>query len=130
MSLSKAVISGIVVRDAEKRFTNDGLAILNFTMNIDKSNDTLLRVFMYGDAAEKAESKIKKGTVVTCEGRLQTNSYKDSNGEDKKVVELYARSYDISGEVDINMDANAPVDMDYLPDEVPDELIGDDEIPF
>ena len=131
MSLSKAVISGVVVRDAEKRFTDNNLAILNFTMNIDKSNDTLLRVFMFGEAAEKAEAKIKKGTVVTCEGRLQTNSYKDANGEEKKVVELHARSYDISGEADISGGESVPpIDMDYLPDEAPDELIGDEEIPF
>lgn len=129
MSVSKAVISGIAVRDAEKRFTSNDLAILNFTMNINEADETLLRVIMMGKLAENAESLIKKGSKVTVEGRLQTNSFKDANGEDKKIVELIAQSFDVAGKVDVIASAAAS-NLDYLPEESADELIGDDEIPF
>ena len=130
MSVSKAVISGIAVRDAEKRFTSNDLAILNFTMNINETEETLLRVVMMGKLAENAEGLIKKGTVVTVEGRLQTNQYKDSNGEDKKIVELHAQSFDVAGKSDITVSSSTLTKEEYIPDEAPDELIGDDEIPF
>ena len=129
MSVSKAVISGIAIRDAEKRFTSNDLAILNFTMNINETDETLLRVVMMGKMAENAEGLIKKGSKVTVEGRLQTNTFKDANGEDKKIVELYAQSFDVAGKAEV-ITSSAPVSLDYLPDEAPDELIGDDEIPF
>ena len=130
MSVSKAVISGIAVRDAEKRFTSDNLATLNFTMNINESDETLLRVVMYGNLAESADGLIKKGSLVTVEGRLQTNSYKGSNGEDKKIVELRAQNFDVAGSAEVAVSPSLKVNDDYLPDEEPDELIGDDEIPF
>ncbi len=129
MSLAKAVISGIAVRDAEKRFTSNDLAILNFTMNINEADETLLRVVMMGKMAENAEGLIKKGSKVTVEGRLQTNTFKDSNGQDKKIVELYAQSFDVAGKDEVVVSASSAADID-LPDEAPDELIGDDEIPF
>ena len=129
MSLAKAVISGIAVRDAEKRFTSNDLAILNFTMNINETEETLLRVVMMGKMAETAEGLIKKGSKVTVEGRLQTNTYKDSNGEDKKIIELHAQSFDVAGKDEVIVSSSAPLDVD-LPEEAPDELIGDDEIPF
>ena len=129
MSLAKAVISGIAVRDAEKRFTSNDLAILNFTMNINEADETLLRVVMMGKMAENAEGLIKKGSKVTVEGRLQTNTFKDSNGEDKKIVELHAQSFDVAGKDEVVVSSSSALDVD-LPDEAPDELIGDDEIPF
>ena len=129
MSVSKAVISGIAIRDAEKRFTSNDLAILNFTMNINEADETLLRVIMMGKLAENAEGLIKKGSKVTVEGRLQTNTFKDANGEDKKIVELYAQSFDVAGNADVIASAAAS-NLDYLPEESADELIGDDEIPF
>jgi len=130
MSVSKAVISGIAVRDAEKRFTSDNLATLNFTMNINEADETLLRVVMYGNLADSAEGLIKKGSLVTVEGRLQTNTYKGTNGEDRKIVELRAQNFDVAGKADVAVSSSLKVNDDYLPDEEPDELIGDDEIPF
>ncbi len=130
MSVSKAVISGIAIRDAEKRFTSNDLAVLNFTMNINEAEETLLRVVMMGKLAENAEGLIKKGSKVTVEGRLQTNTFKDANGEDKKIVELHAQSFDVAGQSEISITSSSSLDEDYLPDEVPDELIGDEEIPF
>jgi len=130
--VSKAVISGIAVRDAEKRFTGNDLAILNFAMNINEAEETLLRVVMMGKLAENADGLIKKGTFVTVEGRLQTNTYKDTNGEDKKIIELHAQSFDVAGKSNVVTTQTTDIkdETDYLPEEAPDELIGDDEIPF
>ena len=133
MSVCKAVISGIALRDVQKRFTNDNLAVADFVMNIDEVNETPLRVQMYGKLAETAESLITKGTKVVVDGRLMTYTAKGDNGEDKKLVLLRAQSFDVMGKGEVSMASarvSEPVDMDYLPDEEPDMLIGDEEIPF
>ncbi|MCQ2957315.1 MAG: single-stranded DNA-binding protein [Candidatus Gastranaerophilales bacterium] len=131
MSVAKAVISGIAVRDAEKRFTTNDLAVLNFTMNINEQEETLLRVVMMGKLAESADGIIKKGSIVTVEGRLQTNTFKDSNGEDKKIIELVAQNFDVAGKADVTVSTSSQAENDYnMPDDVPEELIGDEEIPF
>ena len=130
MSLAKAVISGIALRDTEKRFTSNDLAVANITLNINSQDETLLRVLMYGKLADDAEKLIKKGSIVTVEGRLQTNTFKGENGEDKKIIELVAGAFDVSGKSDITIDTSSQPDDEYVPDDVPEELIGDEEIPF
>jgi len=130
MSVAKAVISGIALRDAEKRFTSNDLAVANFTMNINPQDETLLRVLTYGKLAEDAERLVKKGSVITVEGRLQTNSVKGENGEDKKIIELVASAFDAAGQADVTVSISNQPDNDYIPDDVPEELIGDEEIPF
>ena len=131
MTISKAVISGIVVRDAEKRFSNNGLAITNFTLNIDEQNETLLRVVVMGNLAETAEQQMKKGKKVIVEGRLQTNSFKNDNGEDKKIYELQASAFDVfDGSSDFSLPSQDTSSIDFVQEEEPDELIGTDEIPF
>jgi len=131
MTISKAVISGIVVRDAEKRFFNNGLAITNFTLNIDEQNETLLRVVAIGNLAESAEQQMKKGKKVIVEGRLQTNSFKNDNGEDKKIYELQASAFDIfDGSSNFSLPASDSSSIEFSQEEEPDELIGTDEIPF
>ena len=131
MAISKAVISGIVVRDAEKRFSNGGLAITNFTLNIDEQNETLLRVVVMGNLAEAAEQQMKKGKKVIVEGRLQTNSFKNDNGEDKKIYELQASAFDVFDSAEGSAyTSNNDSAIDFTQPEEPDELIGTDEIPF
>jgi single-strand DNA-binding protein len=131
MTISKAVISGIVVRDAEKRFSNGGLAITNFTLNIDEQNETLLRVVAMGNLAEEAEQQMKKGKKVIVEGRLQTNSFKNDNGEDKKIYELQASAFDVfDGVSNLSFTSTDTSSIEFAQEEEPDELIGTDEIPF
>jgi single-strand DNA-binding protein len=131
MTISKAVISGIVVRDAEKRFSNSGLAVTNFTLNIDEQNETLLRVIAIGNLAELAEQQMKKGKKVIVEGRLQTNSFKNDNGEDKKIYELQASAFDVfDGVSNLSFTSTDTSSIEFAQEEEPDELIGTDEIPF
>ncbi|MDD3593885.1 MAG: single-stranded DNA-binding protein [Candidatus Gastranaerophilales bacterium] len=132
MSVSKAVISGIVTREPEKRFTGNDLAIANFVMNIDEREETLLRVITIGKLAEKAAEQVTKGSKVIVEGRLQTNTVKDSKGEEKRIIELQAADFDVFNSSSASGSSLADNDdsFSYGPSDEVDELIGDDEIPF
>lgn len=136
MSLSKAVIQGVVVREPEKRFSSNNVAVSNFTINITPNNDeaSLLRVIALGRLAETVADNVKKGAMVVVDGQLQTNTVKSQTGEERKIVELQASNVELMGSGAASV-KEKPQSMQeeilQLSDEdFSDELIGDDEIPF
>ncbi len=140
MSLCKAVIMGKVVRSPEKRFTTNNIAITTFAIDISQNAEeqTLLKVVTKGRAAERAGEIVDKGKVVILEGRLQTNVAKTSTGLEKKIVEIDAFNFEVTGSQPVQ-EEGAPQassndlqedSVDELDDINADNLIGEDEIPF
>lgn len=133
-SVSKIVITGQVLRNPEKRFTENNLTISSFTMNFGtQDEEKAIRVLSYGKNAEKVAETVKKGQKVVVEGRLQTNSVKTDSGTDKKFFEINAQNVELMAQNpdDQNQDIQEQ-DKDFnLADEIStDDLIGEDEIPF
>lgn len=131
MSVSKAFISGIVVRNPEKRFTSNDIPVTNFAINIGEGEEeAIVRVITLGKLAEKAEKLISKGTNVIVDGRLQTNVVKDSKGDEKRIIEINAQALEvISGSASAETE-NASDEPLFSEEESVDDLIGEDEIPF
>ena len=133
MTLAKAFITGSVVKAPEKRFTQNDMAIVGFTINFDPANEGLIRVVAFGQLAETIASTISQGDSVAVEGRLQINSYKLPNGKDKKVFEINANAVEkMSAGANV---ATAPIAQNenivsFNQDEISQDLIDEDEIPF
>lgn len=135
MSISKAVISGAVVKNPEKRFTTNNLAITSFTLNIGNTPEDakFIRVVAVGKLAESLGDKVKKDSMVVVEGRLITSVYKTNTGAEKKTVELEAQSVEVVGvssAPQTSAGSEAVDSFDFSGDFGGDELIGEDEIPF
>ena len=135
MTLARAFVTGLVVKSPEKRFTQNDMAIASFTVNIVQNNETLLRVSAFGQLADNIASSIAQGDSVAVEGKLQVNSYKLPNGKDKRVYEINANSVEkISASTAAA--SNEPVfeESENLvsvnQDEIAQDLIDEDEIPF
>jgi len=133
MTLAKAFVTGIVTKAPEKRFTQNDMAIAGFTINIDQNNEALLRVVAFGQLADSIASTISQGDNVAVEGKLQVNSYKLPNGKDKKIFEIQANTVEkmsqgtaISQPIS-NPDGNL---VTFNQDEIAQDLIDEDEIPF
>lgn len=80
--MNKVQIIGRLTRDAEVRYTQDGMAIAAFAVAIDrppKKDGTkgadFPKVKAFGKQAENIEKYIGKGCRVAVDGRLQTGSY-------------------------------------------------------
>ena len=134
MTLAKAFITGAVVKAPEKRFTQNDMAIAGFTVNFDPANEGLIRVIAFGQLAETVASTITIGDNVAVEGKLQVNSYKLPNGKDKKVFEIQASTVEKMG-----VAASVPTSqitqqneniVSFNQDEIAQDLIDEDEIPF
>lgn len=133
MSISKAVIMGKVVRNPEKRFTTNNIAITYFAIDISKDEDpSVVKVIAKGKLAEITADTVKKDKIVIVEGRLQTNVTKTASGVEKKGVEIDAQAVEIVGEVtDVVASSNTVSDdFSFSDDIATDDLIGEDEIPF
>ena len=131
MSLAKAVLSGTVYRNPEKRFTGNNIPVTTFTINIDEKEQSLIRVVARGSNAEAIEQAVSKGDRIVVDGRLQLSSVQAEDGSEKKIMEL-----DLSGfEVVSSSAAPAEKKSDEVVkfaevDMTNDVLIGEEEIPF
>lgn len=131
MSLSKAVLSGVVYRAPEKRFTSNNVPITYFTLNIDEKDETLVRVVAKGNLAENVENNIAKNDKVVVEGRLQNSVIQADDGTERKIVEVDLSSFEkLSGSVGKGNSSQDEQIVKFAEEDFSDDLIGEEEIPF
>jgi single-strand DNA-binding protein len=133
MSIAKAVLSGIVYRNPEKRFTGNNIPVTTFTLNIDEKEQSLLRVVARGNNAELIEQSVSKGDKIVVDGRLQVSTVQGNDGVDKKIMEIDLSSFEvISSTSSSNSKAKKSTDevVKFAEVEMNDVLIGEEEIPF
>lgn len=93
-------ILGNLARDPELRFTKTGRAVATFTVaatntyidsatNETKEQTAFINCVAWGKTG-KAVGNCKKGDRLLVNGRIQTRSYEDSNGQKKYVTEVVA----------------------------------------
>lgn len=98
--MNSVQILGDLARDPELRFTKTGRAVATFTVaatntyvdsttNETKEQTAFINCVAWGKTGE-AVGSCKKGERLFVEGRLQTRSYEDSNGQKKYVTEVVA----------------------------------------
>ena len=133
MSIAKAVLSGTVYRNPEKRFTGNNIPVTTFTLNIDEKEQSLIRIVARGNNAEAIEQAVSKGDKVVVDGRLQITSIQGEDGSDKKVMELDLSSFEVlSGSSSVSSSSSSKSDevVKFAEVEMDDVLIGEEEIPF
>ena len=131
MSIAKAVVTGTVYRAPEKRFTQNNIAVSAFVLNINDREETLIRVISRRQALDEIVDSLDKGERVLVEGRLQTNSVKMDDGSEKRIYEIDASTIEkISGEAPASSNYGTEEIVKFESDDMSNELIGEDEIPF
>ena len=137
MTLAKIVVTGKVVKNPEKRFTQNNLAITNLIVDINPQDETLVRVSAIGALADRAAETVQLNDTVIIDGRLQMENVKTTSGKDKKVATITASNIEkIGASADAgNLSAtqtqakNEPV-VQFSTEEIAEDLIDPDEIPF
>ena len=130
MTVAKAVVTGKLFRNPEKRFTSNNVPISAFVLNIGDKEELLIRVIAKRTALAEVVASLSKGTKVVVDGVLQTANVKDENGKERKIFEIDANEIEVMG-TGSPADSYASEDIvKFSESEMPDELIGEDEIPF
>lgn len=129
-SISKATVTGTVFRNPQTGYSTTGASVSNFVLNIGDKEELLIRVIAKRTALAEVVASLSKGTKVVVDGVLQTANVKDENGKERKIFEIDANEIELMG-------AGSPADsyasediVKFSESEMPDELIGEDEIPF
>ena len=131
MSIAKAVLSGTVYRNPEKRFTGNNIPVTTFTLNIDEKEQSLIRIVARGNNAEAIEQAVSKGDKIVVDGRLQITSIQGEDGSDKKVMELDLSSFETLNSSQPSSSSSASKEVvKFAEVEENDILIGEEEIPF
>ena len=137
MSLAKSVVTGTVYRQPEKRFSQNNVAVSAFVLNIDERDEMLLRIISKRNSLDEVVSSLSKGDKVLVEGRLQTATVKMDDGSDKRIYEIDANSIEkISGESSSSAQSSGNSKfgteeiVKFESDDMSNELINEDEIPF
>lgn len=96
--LNRCIIVGRMVRDPELKRTQSGISVTSFTLAVErdiKSKDgekgtDFIDVVAWRHSAEYVCKYIPKGSMAIVSGRLQIRNWKDSNGNNRKNVEIQA----------------------------------------
>lgn len=104
MSLNKVMIIGNLGRDPEMRYTPSGQAVTQFTVATNRSyqdknqewqkETEWHRVVVWGQQAERAAERLRKGNRVYVEGRLQTRQWEDQSGGKRSTTEIIAQHFE------------------------------------
>ena len=133
MTLEKIVVTGKVVKNPEKRFTQNNLAITSLIVDINPQEETLVRVSAIGAIADRVADTVKMNDSVIVDGRLQMETVKTTNGKERKVATINASNIEkISGDSSSSQAAvkkEEPV-VQFSTEEIAEDLIDPDEIPF
>lgn len=157
---SKAIIAGNVTRDPEMRTTPSGSQVCSFAIAVNRSYKdssgaqqdqvSYLDCVAWGKSAEIISQYIKKGSQLLVSGRLEQRSWEDKNsGQRRSRTEIVVEDFSFIGGNNggngggssygggsrgggSKAAATEEVDTssDIVPDDVPDDQINLDEIPF
>lgn len=106
-TVNQVMLLGTLGRDSETKFTQGGQAVTSFSMATNrnwkdkqsgewKKETDWHNVTAWGK--EKLAEYLVKGSKVFVQGRLQTRSYEDKNGQKKYVTEVVADVISLLGD--------------------------------
>lgn len=138
--MNRVILMGRLTADPQVQYSsnNQNMAIARYTLAVDrrmakkedgKQDTDFINCVTFGKSAEFAEKYFHKGQRVLIEGRIQTNSYTDKDGNKRYATNVvidsqeFADSKQSSGSQSNNDSAMDGFDM--IPEEIDTE-----ELPF
>ena len=140
--VNKVILVGNLGRDPETRYTQSGAAVANFTMATSErwtSKDgereertEWHRIVAFGKLAEICSQYLTKGKQVYIEGKLQTRSWDDRDGNKRYTTEIVASNMVMLGRAGGGTSDSVapPVDNGNYAQNAPSGNKPEDDIPF
>jgi single-strand DNA-binding protein len=151
MSVNKVILLGRLGQDPEMKYTPNGSAVCNFSMATteawtDKAGQKQEktewhRIVVWGKLAELCNQYLSKGRQAFVEGRLQTRSWDDKEGNKRYTTEILAATVQFIGgaqtdkkttdtSAGMNQSASHPTDMNQEYQVAQETHFAADDIPF
>ncbi len=161
--MNKVFLIGRLTRDPELRYTGNNTAVATFSLAVNRafSNQQgereadFINIVVWRKQAENVKNYLTQGSQVAIDGRIQTRSYDDNNGQKRYVTEVVADNVEFLGSKNSSSNSNnmnsstnnnvepSPYDFGDKPDSKGTDVdtnpfadfganieISDDELPF
>ena len=98
--INRVVLVGRITRDPETQQTNTGIPYVRFTLAVNRPfkdqngerQADFINCVAWRSQADFMRSFVKKGNQLAVEGRIQTNSYTDANGNNRQAFDILVES--------------------------------------
>lgn len=147
--MNKVILMGRLTRDPEIRYANNAnsTCIANYTLAVDRrfkrqgdeQTADFIQCVAMGKGGEFAEKYLHQGTKIVVEGRIQTGSYTNKDGQKIFTTEVWVESQEFAeskaaSAQNGNQDASAPTRPNVAQNDsdgfmnIPDAI--EEELPF
>ena len=104
--LNKVILMGRITQDLEVKQTQSGVAVLSFTVAVQRSyarqgeerQTDFINCVAWRQQAEFIGKYFRKGRMIAIEGNLRTRTYDDKNGTKHYVTEVFVDNVSFTGE--------------------------------
>ncbi|MCT3021087.1 single-stranded DNA-binding protein [Pediococcus pentosaceus] len=101
--INRTVLVGRLTNDPELKYTGSGVAVATFTVAVNRQftnsqgerEADFIRCQMWRKAAENFCNFTHKGSLVGIDGRIQTRSYENQQGQRVYVTEVVAENFSL-----------------------------------
>lgn len=112
--MNKVVLIGRLTRDPELRYTGNNTPVASFTLAVNRnfSNQQgereadFINIVVWRKQAENVKNYLTQGSQCAVEGRIQTRSYDDQNGQKRYVTEVVADNVEFLGSKNSSTNSN------------------------
>lgn len=133
--MNKVLLTGRLTRDPELRYTPNGKAVCNFTIATNRpvvrdgeKTADFINCIVWGKTAENLSKYQVKGSLIGIDGRLESRSYDDKDGNKRYVTEVQVEHIEFLGS---KSDGQAAAKESNHYEEFGNAIeISDDELPF
>jgi len=112
--MNKVILIGRLTRDPEMRTTSSGISMTRFTIAVSRPFNTpdgngqtdFISCITWRRQAENVAKYCSKGSQVAVEGRIQTRTYDDQNGQKRYITEVVADNVEFLGSKNSSNNSN------------------------
>lgn len=139
MALNSVVLMGRLTADPEVRTTQSGIAVTRICIAVDRKYQQqgqekkadFIDVVAWRGTAEFIGKYFRKGSLIGVEGELQTGTYTDKEGKNRKTTEVLASNVSFCESKGSSGSQHAAGDAYGMPSGVQfEDVTEDDSLPF
>lgn len=103
--MNKVVLIGRLTRDPELRYTGSNTPVATFSLAVNRTftnqngerEADFINIVVWRKQAENVKNFLTQGSQVAVEGRIQTRTYDDQNGQKRYITEVVADNVEFLG---------------------------------
>lgn len=136
MSINTVTLMGRLTHDPELRCTPSGKSVISFSVAVgrqfDKETTDFIDCTAWNKTADFISKYFSKGDMIALTGRLETSTFRDKNGNNRKSYSVTADNVSFCGSKSEGGNNSRPnVDIAASDDSDFEEIIDDDDdLPF